>query len=154
MICKGEEIIGVALSSKDASASALALETKNQNLPRIGIVTHFHQRRLEEIYRRLKTMQIESNPTATAEWVFVGVFERGPQDQCKGSHGALGASAEADNLEALDVVILKRVGHLVEEVRRWLREVVGEVGSAEAFEALCGGPPELGIAYEVICVKR
>ena len=53
------------------------------------------------------------------------MLKRRPQDERKGSHGAFGAAAEADDLAALRVVVLKRTGHLVEEIGELGREVMG-----------------------------
>jgi diadenosine tetraphosphatase ApaH/serine/threonine PP2A family protein phosphatase len=50
------------------------------------------------------------------ERVKVGVFQRGPWHQGQRCHRALGTTAEADDLQPLDVAALECTGHLVEEV--------------------------------------
>ena len=52
----------------------------------------------------------------------------------KRCHRAFGATTNADNFEALDVVVFERAAHLIKKVSRRLREVMGKLGGAEAVE--------------------
>ena len=60
----------------------------------------------------------------TEPGILLGVFQRGPKHQSQRRLRALGATAEADNLQPLDVVALQRTGHLIEEVGQVGREVM------------------------------
>ena len=73
-----------------------------------------------------------------------------PEDECKAGHDRLGAAAEADDLQALDVVVLKRPNHLVEEVGKVGWEVVRKIGKAEALEALGCSAAELCVVGEML----
>jgi hypothetical protein len=61
---------------------------------------------------------------------------------------------EIKTLEALVVVIFECDSHLVEKVREVGREVVGQVGEAEALEGLGRCPADLGVVYETFKLKR
>jgi hypothetical protein len=63
---------------------------------------------------------------------------------------ALGASAEADDLKALDVVVLECARHLVEEIREIGREVMRQVGEAEAPKGLGRCAADFGVVYETL----
>ena len=43
------------------------------------------------------------------------MLQRGPQHHSKRRHCALGATAETDDFQPLDAVVLQRTSHLVEE---------------------------------------
>jgi hypothetical protein len=84
------------------------------------------------------------------ERVFVGMLKRSAENERERCHRALGAAAEADDLKALDVVVLERAGHLVEEIREVGREVVRQVGETEALEGLGRCAADFGVVYETL----
>ena len=90
------------------------------------------------------------------EGVVVGMLERCPQDQAR-------ATQRCDLAQPRKPMISRRLmswsceraEHLVEEVGEVEREVVREVGEAEALEGLGGGAADFRVVYEtLICVKR
>jgi hypothetical protein len=82
------------------------------------------------------------------ERISVRVFKRGPDNECERCDGALGASAKADHLKPLVIGALERPAHLVKEIGWIEREVMRQVGEAEAFEGLCGGSADFRVVYE------
>jgi hypothetical protein len=84
------------------------------------------------------------------ERIFVGVLQRRPQRQCERYHCAFGAAAETDDFQALQVIVLQRRAHFVEEVGEVGREVVRQVGEAEPFEGLCRRAADFGVVYETL----
>jgi hypothetical protein len=61
-----------------------------------------------------------------------------------------GAPAEANDFEALALVILQRAGHVVEEIGEVCREVMRKVCEAEAFEGLSRCAADFGVVYETL----
>lgn len=85
--------------------------------------------------------------------VLIGVLQRRPEHKGERCH-RIGASTETDDFEAPRVVILKRAGHLVEEVGQLGREVMREVGEAEALEGLGRCTADFRVVYKTITLCR
>src|ERR1051326_4213717 len=86
--------------------------------------------------------------------VLVWVFERSPEHKRERCQRALRAPAETDDLQALDVAVLQRGAHLIEEVGKFEREVMREVSETEALEGLGRCTADFRVVYETLKLKR
>ena len=68
--------------------------------------------------------------------VAIGILQRGPEDERERRYHGFGAATEADNLKALNIMILQGASQCVEKVGEIGGEAMTQVGEAKPVEYL------------------